>query len=320
MKRKRLISVIAMLAAITALFSLYMIASILVNGSLEQNAYDELNAMVARGREKQNISDTKSQTPEKTSYSSGSPVPEETAYNDGLPGPEETIDIGGSPAAEKAIDNGGSRAPEETFPAAAEPPAADRAEPAMLPEYAGIYNQNSDFFGWLSIPDMSINYPVMHTPDDPQYYLRRAFDRKGAKSGTPFLDADCFEGCGNYIIYGHNMKNGSMFAGLLRFARKEYWEEHKSICFDTLYEHGEYEVLAAFYGKVVSKGSAGFDYYEYTDLTDPAVFEKYVKRVKAAAVYDTGIAAEYGDELITLSTCSYHTNDGRFVVVAKRRS
>ena len=282
MKRTPLISLISIIAAITAIFSLYMIASILINGSREQNAFDELSAIVEQERVKQNISDNKPQVPE------------------------------------EAIHDNKPQEAEKTIPFIAGPCTEDNTEPAILPEYEEVYNQNIDFFGWLYIPDTSINYPVMHTPDNPEYYLHRAFNGKSAYSGTPFLDAACYEGCGNYIIYGHNMKNGTMFGKLPKFARKEYWEKHKMICFDTLYEHGEYEIVAAFYGKVISEGEPDFCYYKYTDLTEPTVFEEYMEQVKAAAIYETGITAEYGDVLITLSTCSYHTSDGRFVVVAKR--
>ena len=204
-----------------------------------------------------------------------------------------------------------------TAPAVTEP--ITDIEPVILPEYEALYEQNHDLFGWLRIDDTPINYPVMHTPDEPQYYLRRAFDKSDSQSGTPFLDGACFEGCGNYIIYGHHMKNETMLGTLPKYADKEYWEQHRTICFDTLYEHGEYEVIAAFYGKAIAKGDPGFRYYQYTDLTDPAVFEEYMEQVNAAAIYDTEITAEYGDELITLSTCSYHTTDGRFVVVAKKK-
>ena len=206
-----------------------------------------------------------------------------------------------------------------TSPVVTEPTAEADTEPVILPEYAALYEQNNDLFGWLRINDTPINYPVMHTPDEPQYYLRRAFDKSDSQSGTPFLDGDCFEGCGNYILYGHHMKNETMFGTLPKYADKEYWEQHRTICFDTLYEHGEYEVIAAFYGKAIAKGDPGFRYYQYTDLTDPDVFAEYMEQVNAAAIYDTGITAEYGDELITLSTCSYHTDNGRFVVVAKKK-
>ena len=267
MKRKRLIPMVSIIAAVTAAISLYMIVSTLITEAQEQNAFDELTALVELEKEKPVVILTQPNNPDSVTV----------------------IEL------------------------------PDEAEPVILPEYAAVFEQNNDFYGWLRIDDTPINYPVMHTPNDPQYYLRRAFDKSDAQSGTPFLDGACFEGCGNYIVYGHHMKNETMFGTLPKYADKEYWEQHRTISFDTLYEHGEYEVIAAFYGKAIAEGDPGFRYYQYTDLTDPAAFAEYMEQVSAAAIYDTGITAEYGDELITLSTCSYHTTDGRFVVVAKKR-
>lgn len=269
MKSKRFTAIISVMAAVTFVFSLYMIVTTLINESQEQNAFDELALIVEQEKKQTDASDDK---------------PEQTASTPVV-----------------------------------EPTTETNTESVILPEYASVYEQNKDCFGWLRIDDTPINYPVMHTPDDPQYYLRRAFDKNDAQSGTPFLDATCYEGCGNYIIYGHHMKNGTMFGTLPKYADIEYWEQHKTICFDTIYEHGEYEVIAAFYGKAIAKGTPGFRYYQYTDLTDPAIFKEYMEQIKAVVIYETGITAEYGDELITLSTCSYHTDNGRFVVVARKR-
>ena len=193
--------------------------------------------------------------------------------------------------------------------------------PAILPKYAQAYRENSDIFGWISISDTAVDYPVMYTPDDPEHYLRTAFDGTYAVSGVPFLDANCYIGCGNYIIYGHHMKNGTMFSDLLHYADIEYWKQHPSINFDTLYEQNEYEVVAAFYTRIFHPDEADvFRYYDYTDLTDKNLFDDFVEGIKDAAMYDTGISVEYGDNFITLSTCSYHTENGRFVVVAKEKA
>ena len=154
--------------------------------------------------------------------------------------------------------------------------------------YAAFKEQNPDFFGWISIEGTELNYPVMHTPKDEEYYLRRDFNGEDSQSGVPFLSASCYEGCGNYLIYGHNMKNGSMFATLLAYADRDFWGQHPSIRF-----------------------------YQYTDLCDPDIFTEYMEQVQEAALYDTGINAKHGDSLLTLSTCSYHTENGRFVVVAR---
>ena len=91
--------------------------------------------------------------------------------------------------------------------------------PAMLPGYAQLYAENPDLFGWVQIEDTELSYPVMYTPDDPEYYLRRAFDGSDSVSGVPFLDGDCPVDGGNYIIYGHHMNAGTMFALLPSYAR-----------------------------------------------------------------------------------------------------
>lgn len=200
-----------------------------------------------------------------------------------------------------------------------EPEEAQKGAVEAPSPYGAMKEQNPDFFGWISIEGTKLDYPVMYSPDNPEYYLRRDFDGNTSQSGVPFLDASCFEGCGNYLIYGHNMKNGAMFASLLSYAEKEYWEQHPIIHFDTLSDSGEYEVLAAFYSEIYEQETVGvFRYYTYTDLSEPPVFEDYAKQVKAAALYETGISAAYGDELLTLSTCSYHKTNGRFVVVARK--
>lgn len=268
-------------AAVIACFSAYMAASILTKAVREQKAFDSLNAIVEQEKEKQKL------------VSSAEPV---QIFISSESEPVQTFTSSGSDESVRSAD-----------------------APSVLPEYAELYEQNSDLFGWLSIDGSAINYPVMYTPDEPQYYFRRAFDKSAAYGGTPFLDAACFEGCGNYVIYGHHLKNGGMFGQLMKYADKEYWEQHKTFCFDTVYEHGEYDVIAAFYGRAIAKGSPGFRYYQYTDLGDPDVFSEFMEQVRAAAIYDTGITAEYGDGLITLSTCSYHTDNGRFAVVAKKR-
>lgn len=190
-------------------------------------------------------------------------------------------------------------------------------EQPATPSYQLLKEQNPDFFGWIAIEGTKVNYPVMYTPQDPEYYLRRAFDGSYAESGVPFLAADCFEGCGNYIIYGHNMNNGTMFATLLSYKDQSFWQEHPVIRFDTLEEQGSYEVLAAFYTQITTDDSV-FPYYNYADLQDEDRFWEYVDQVTRLSQYSTGVQVQYGDPLITLSTCSYHAQEGRFVVVARK--
>lgn len=187
-------------------------------------------------------------------------------------------------------------------------------------QYRLLREQNQDFAGWLSIQGSKIDYPVMYTPEEPEYYLRRAFDGSYAVSGSLFLGAGCTPEGSHRIIYGHHMNNGTMFGSLQEYQDPAYWAEHREICFDTLESEGKYEVLAAFYSRIYKVSEEDvFRYYQYADLSDPERFDEYVEQVRAAALYDTGITAEYGDRLLTLSTCSYHTKNGRFVVVAVER-
>lgn len=188
------------------------------------------------------------------------------------------------------------------------------ADSGVLLQYDALWQQNQHLAGWLSVEGTAINYPVMHTPQEPEYYLRRAFDGTEAVSGSLFLDGSCVPDSNHAIIYGHNMKDGSMFATLPLYESPQYGRDHPEICFDTLHQEGNYQLLAAFYTCADSKNN--FPYDTCADLSDPNHFEEYITQVKSSALYDTGIEAEYGDNLLILSTCSYHSANGRFVVVA----
>lgn len=209
-----------------------------------------------------------------------------------------------------AVSSHKAEAPE---PSAPEGPSA---EPAPSP-YQFLEEENPDFWGWLSIPETKLDYPVMYTPEEPEYYLRRAFDGSSSLSGVPFVGEGYREDGRHTIIYGHNMKNGTMFATLHSYADREFWQAHPAITLDTLDESRSYQVLGAFYSKAFLQTEENvFRFYQCSDLSTQNAFEEYVEQVREAALYDTGVAAEYGGELLTLATCSYHAKNGRFVVVA----
>lgn len=189
--------------------------------------------------------------------------------------------------------------------------------------YRPLIEENQHLAAWLTIEGTGVDYPVMYTPEEPEYYLRRAFDGSYAVSGSLFIGADCAPDGSNVLIYGHEMKDESMFGGLDRYAQEEYARTHPEICYDRIWEDGSYErrtfqVMAAFYSRVYRADEENvFRYYYGTDLSEEVAFENYVAQVEAASIYDLGVTAKYGDRLLTLSTCSYHTQDGRFVVVAR---
>ena len=171
--------------------------------------------------------------------------------------------------------------------------------------------------GWLSIPGTNIDYPVMQTVDEPNFYLKRSFDKQYSDYGVPYVQENCDLALSdNCVIYGHHMNNGTMFAGLCKYESEDFYQEHKIICFDTLSSFGEYEIVAVF--KTVAYSEQGFKYYHFTRAESAEDFDDYIAQCKALSLYDTGVTAEYGDRLITLSTCEYSRKNGRMVVVAKR--
>ncbi len=199
--------------------------------------------------------------------------------------------------------------------------AAEDDGSGKLLKYQQLAGINDDMIGWLSIPDTDINYPVMYTPDDPEYYLHRDFEGDKAASGMLFVDANCdIENGDNQIIYGHNMKNDTMFGTLDKYSDHRFWAEHQYIHYDSLYEEHVYQVVCVFEARVLNQDEKGFRYYRFYGSENEEEFNEYVEGIKNLELYDTGIDISYGDKLITLSTCAYFTNEGRFVVVAKQIS
>ena len=114
------------------------------------------------------------------------------------------------------------------------------------------------------------------------------------------------------------MKDKSMFAGLDNYKKKSFWEDHQTFTFDTIYEHHTYQVIAVF--KTSAIAGQGFAYHTFNTAESEEEFNEFMATVHKLQMYDTGLTAEYGDMLLTLSTCEYTLEDGRFVVIAKRIS
>ena len=186
--------------------------------------------------------------------------------------------------------------------------------------YERLFAANPDMIGWLNIPGTQIDYPVMQTPEDEEYYLRRNFYKEKDKNGCLLMDtdSDIHLAGANLIIHGHNMKSGAMFGTLLDYQEQEYGMEHNKMYLYTRDEQREYELIAVFFSKVYSQTDQVFKYYQYFGGEDQDAFDSFYSNIKKLSLYDTGVEAEYGDEFLTLSTCAYQTKNGRFVVVAKR--
>ena len=201
----------------------------------------------------------------------------------------------------------------EQLVTATEPPV-----PVILPEYAAAYEENPDLVGWMIIEGTPINYPVMQTPDRVDYYLQRNFKRQNNAHGCLYVRESCdvFAPSDNLTIYGHHMKDGSMFTGLDRYRKQGFRDQYPTICFDTIYEHHTYTIFAVF--TTTASVGKGFAYHLFENAVDEAEFDEFVSTCKSLSLYDTGITPQYGDKLICLSTCEYSQENGRLVVVAVR--
>lgn len=185
--------------------------------------------------------------------------------------------------------------------------------------YAESFLTNEDMAGWLVVPGTVIDYPIMWTPGDENYYLYRDFNKKDNNNGCLILDTDSSLNplTTNLIIHGHNMKSGAMFGNLTDYESKEYYQEHKQIILYTEECQRNYEVIAVFRSQVYKKSDDVFKFYKFFEATTEEEFNDFYENIMELSLYDTGVSAEFGDNFITLSTCVYHVTNGRFVVVAK---
>ena len=191
-----------------------------------------------------------------------------------------------------------------------EPSAGSESAPAR--DLSELFAMNDDFVGWLCIPDTDVNYPVMHTTDDPEWYLRRNFHGEYSESGVPFLDFRCSLDSGNLIIYGHNMMNGTMFAGLRGYVQKDFCEQHPVVEFQTETSCAQYKVFA------VVQVKSNDDWYKFVDAGNAEDFNKAVGNIAGRALFTVGSLPEYGSQLLTLSTCYDSAHNGRLLVIAAK--
>ena len=193
-------------------------------------------------------------------------------------------------------------------------------EPEILPEYLQLYEMNHDMVGWIKIEGTPINYPVMQTPNDPDFYLDHNFKGEYSRFGCIYARESCdiTTPSDNVTLYGHHMRDNSMFASLNGYGSKAFYDTHQLIYFDTLTEYHTYQIFAVF--KTSASVGKGFSYHRFENAANQAEFDEFVAQCKALSFYDTGHTPVYGDKLICLSTCEYTLENGRLVVVAYRIS
>lgn len=235
-------------------------------------------------------------------------------------------------AAESMKDSSATAIPTTPAPVTTVPPAAatELPSPTATPEitptpvpvtnpYQDSFLANSDMAAWIQVPGTPIDYPVMWTPRDEEYYLYRDFNGRDNSNGCLILDTDsCLDPLTtNLIIHGHNMKSGAMFGSLKNYENPDYYEDHKNIVLYTDGLERNYEVIAIFRSQVYRVSDQVFKYYKFFQANTEEEFDDFYQNIKALSLYDTNVTAEFGDHFLTLSTCAYHVEQGRLVVVAK---
>ena len=206
-------------------------------------------------------------------------------------------------------ENGEANLPDET------------PEPTLPPViHSGLlalHEKNPDCVAWITIEGTVIDYPVMYRPNSKNYYLHRDFNGKHASAGALFIAENCDpDDSDNVIIYGHHMNSGKMFAALNKYKKQSFYEEHSRIVYETLHGSETYEVMFAFTTPVYT--GHDFEYYAFSKANSAEEFDGFISACRELALYDTGVTAQYGDKLLTLSTCEYSQKNGRMVVVARK--
>lgn len=206
----------------------------------------------------------------------------------------------------------------------------DPDQVANLPEgygerWASLYSINNNIKGWISIDDTNISFPVVQTSEeDPEHFLYRDFKDKYDTFGTPFLDARARltleENSDNWVIYGHHMKGKKVFGQLTNYEDLDFYKSHPIIQFDSVYKDMKWKIVSVFVTNTNPNHDNGnvFNYHDYINFENEEAFNDYIEKVKQRSILDTGVDVAYGDQLMTLSTCTYEFDDARFVVVARQ--
>ncbi len=230
----------------------------------------------------------------------------------------ENVTVPTLPTMDETADPTDPTATVETVPTHAQIVDPDTGEiVSVLYQYAPIYELNNDLIGWIRIDGTNINYPVVQTPDSKDYYLKRNFEGESSKHGTIYAQEECdvFAPSDNVTLYGHRMNDGTMFAGLLSYKKKDFWEKNRYISFDTLQEERTYEIFAVVLINEIN--GHPFQYHRFVDAENQAQFDEFISNCKKYDLYDTGITPQYGDKILTLSTCERYVANGRVAVFAR---
>lgn len=218
----------------------------------------------------------------------------------------------------------------EGISAANEPSQAveSEEEPELIPipeaastghDIQALQEENPECVAWISIEGTDIDYPVMWSPDDPDYYLDHSFEKTSNRHGVPFLDSRCnIDTADNLIIYGHHFTDGTMFSTLHKYESYSFCEDHPLIILETSEGVSQYRIAAVLRvsGTVYPTRWSIFN----SLYMDEVQFDEMAQEIEAQTLYSTGVSPVYGDHLLTLATCEYTQKNGRLAVVAVKET
>ncbi len=199
----------------------------------------------------------------------------------------------------------------------------DESEPNInIAKVKSLQQENAEVKGWIHIDNTIIDYPILQSPDN-EYYLKHNYKKEESKYGSIYLKNKCdiSNNNSNLIIYGHNLNDDQMFNTLLKYEDKNFYDTHKTIKIATDSEEHDYSIICAFKSRIFYQDETDvFRYYNCINFENEDQYNEYIDNCKKIQLYDTGISANYGEQLITLITCEYSQENGRMVVVAKRNT
>lgn len=200
-------------------------------------------------------------------------------------------------------------------PVPAEEVKGDGIDPEVSPignvDFEGLRAKSTDYAAWIYSPDTVINYPIVYT-DNNFYYLDHIPVEQYNSAGTLFIDCKCAADFSdqNTLIYGHNMNDGSMFASLREYAKQEYYDAHPVIYLSTPDFNYRLDLIAGFLTEPTS--------FAYANVfAEPEQFMAYIESIQSMSTFKSDVEVTAEDRVVSLSTCTYEINDGRYVVVGK---
>ena len=193
---------------------------------------------------------------------------------------------------------------------------AAETPPPVQESFSALLELNPETVGFLSIGER-ISLPVVQKKNDNEYYLTHSFDGQESDAGTLFLDGSnlLVPEDAALIIYGHNMRNGTMFQPLVHYEEMEFLKEHPLVRFDTIYENRSYIPFAAFTATLDTYSDHYLDVRQF--MFTQSSFERYIERIQKLSLYDSPVDVAYGDNVLLLVTCEYLHDNGRFIVALR---